>query len=133
MTDERDRIVVELTKFTNGTTEGTPTGSYTFDPDTIRQVINNYKDLAESYAQSAKDAWPMTQLGPSAEEYVSRSFAEKSNKSGDSYVAYCRHYADFFRREAQKCQDALDVYLGVEERTITGLGDSGGDGSRPVV
>jgi hypothetical protein len=134
MADQRDRIAVELTNFATGTTQSTITGGgFTFDPDTIREVINNYKDLAESYAQSAKDAWPMTQVGASADEYVSESFAKKANESGGSFVQYCRHYAAFYLREAQKCQDALDTYLGVEERTIIDLGDAGGDGSRPAV
>jgi hypothetical protein len=133
MDSQRDRIVVELSKSAGGTTEGPITGgSFTFDPDTIRQVINNYKDLADSYDQSVRDADPMAVVGPSADEFVSESFAEKASTSGASYIAYCRHYAGFYLREAQKCQDALDAYLGVEEHTIIQLGNADG-GSRPVV
>jgi PE family protein len=134
MSDERDRIAVELAGFAGGAARGTSTGGgFTFDPETIREVINNYKDLADSYAQSAKDAWSMTQVGPSADEFVSKSFAEKANRSGGSFVEYCRHYAAFYSREAQKCQDALDTYLGVEDRAVIGLGGAGDDGSRPAV
>ena len=132
MDGQRDRIVVELSRFTTGTTDGTG-GSFTFDPDTIRQVINNYKDLAESYAQSVEDAEPMGRVSAPADEYASRSFAAKANASGVSYIAYCKHYAGFYLREAQKCQDALDTYLGTEERTIVELGSVGDHGSRPAV
>ncbi|MFL6121835.1 hypothetical protein [Actinophytocola sp.] len=133
MGGERDRIVVELSKFTNDTTEGTTAGTFTFDPDTIRQVIKNYIELADSYDQSTRDAEPMVKVGPSAQEYVSESFASKVNTSGDSYLAYCRHYSAFYLEQAQKCQDALDTYLGVEERTIIGLGQTGVGDTRPVV
>jgi hypothetical protein len=54
----------------------------------------------------------------------------KANASGNSYIEYCRHYAAFYQQEAQKCQDALDAYLGVEERTVIELGNAG-DGSSP--
>jgi len=133
MADQRDRIAVELTNFATGTTQGTITsGGFTFDPDTIRQVINNYIDLAKSYAQSMDDAEPMRNVSP-GHEYVTESFAYKANASGASYIAYCQHYAGFYLREAQKCQDALDTYLGVEERTVIDLGNAGDGGSRPAV
>jgi hypothetical protein len=132
MDSQRDRIVVELSNYASGSTEGTITGgTFTFDPDTIREVINNYKDLADSYARSVQDAAPMALVTGPADEYVSESFADKANASGASYIAYCDHYAGFYLREAQKCQDALDVYLGVEERTVIGLGDAGDGGSAP--
>ncbi|HYQ67194.1 PE domain-containing protein [Actinophytocola sp.] len=133
MSDQRDRIAVELTNFASGTTQSTNTGSgFTFDPDTIREVINNYKDLADSYAESVRDARPMAMLTPSADEFVSESFAAKANTSGTSYIAYCHHYADFYLREAQKCQDALDAYLGVEAHTVIELGNAGSDSRPPV-
>jgi putative methionine-R-sulfoxide reductase with GAF domain len=134
MADQRDRIAVELTNFATGTTQGTlPGGGFTFDPDTIRQVINNYKDLADSYDESVRDARPMAMLTPSADEFVSESFAAKANASGTSYIAYCQHYAGFYLREAQKCQDALDAYFGVEEHTVVELGNAGNGDSRPPV
>jgi hypothetical protein len=134
MSDERDRIAVELAGFAGGAARGTSTGGgFTFDPDTIREVINNYKDLADSYAQSVREARPMAMLTPSADEFVSEGFAAKANTSGSSYIAYCRHYAALYLREAQKCQDALDACLGVEEHTVIELGNAGGDGSRPPV
>src|SRR6266498_3223988 len=121
MDSQGDRIFVQLRKFSDGT--GTfQGGSYTFDPDTIRQVINNYKDLADSYDESRQNAGRMTKVAPPANEFVSEAFAEAANASGESYVAYCEYYKDFFLREAQKCQDALDTYLGADEQTIIDLG-----------
>ena len=63
MDSPRDRIAVELGGIVGGTTEGTVHGGrFTVDPDTIRQVINNWIELANSYAQSAQDARPMAAL-----------------------------------------------------------------------
>jgi hypothetical protein len=65
MSDQRDRIAVELTSLASGTTQDTVTGGgFTFDPDTIRELINNYKDLADSYDQSVREARPMAMLTP---------------------------------------------------------------------
>jgi hypothetical protein len=55
---------------------------YTFDPDPVRQVVENWTDLAESYADSVTDARPMTTVGPPADGFVSESFAAKANASG---------------------------------------------------
>jgi len=134
MDSQGDRIFVQLRKFSDGTTTGAfQGGSYTFDPDTIRQVINNYKDLADSYNKSADEAEPMTRVAPPGNEFASEGFATAANTSGESYVAYCTHYTAFFLGEAQKCQDALDAYLGAEEHTVIELGKaSDGDSLPPV-
>jgi hypothetical protein len=134
MDSRHDRIAVELRGIVGGTTEGTIHGGrFTFDPDTIQQVINNWMELADSYAQSAQDARPMAAIRPPGDEFVSESFATKANASGLSYIAYCDHNARICLREAQRYQDALDTYLGAEERTIIELGRTTDSGSARVV
>jgi hypothetical protein len=134
MVSQRDRIAGELGRIAGGTTEGTINGGrFTFDPDTITQVVKNWKDLADSYDQSVRDARSMTQVAPPGDEFVSESFADKANASGKSYIAYCEHNRDMCKREAQRYQDALDTYLGAEERTIIELDKVDDSGSRPVV
>ena len=134
MDSQRDRIVVQLRKFANGTATGTfQGGSYAFDPDTIRQVINNYKDLADSYNESKQVAERMAKVAPPGNEFVSEAFAEAANASGKSYIAYCEYYKGFFLGEAQKCQDALDAYLGAEEQTVIDLGKTDDGDSPPPV
>jgi len=134
MDSHRDRAAAHLGGIVSGTTQGTISGgSYTFDPDTIRQVIKNWTDLAESYIQSSQDARPMARVAPPGDEYVSESFAHKANASGQSYIAYCRRNADICHREAQRYQDALDTYLGVEDRTVIEIGKTGDGETPPVV
>jgi PE family len=134
MDSRHDRIAVELGGIVGGRTEGTIHGGrFTFDPDTIQQVINNWVELADSYAQARQDAFAMTQIKPPGDEFVSQSFAAKANASGESYIAYCKHNRDICRREAQRYQDALDTYLGAEERTIIEFGKTDDSGFPPVV
>lgn len=133
MDGRHDPMAADLRGVVSGTTEATIHGGrFTFDPDQIRQVIQNWKDLADSYARSATDSLIMTRVAPPGNEFVSESFAVKANATGASYIAYCEHNRDICMREAQRYQDALDAYLGVEERTIIELGKVD-DGSSPVV
>lgn len=132
MTSHRNHTAGELRGIVRGTTEGTITGGgYTFDPDTIKQVIDNWHDLAISYHQSIRDARPMAATAPPGDEFVSESFTVKANASGESYIEYCRSNRDICLREAQRYQDALDSYLGVEERTIIELGNVDDGSSTP--
>ncbi|HYQ67196.1 hypothetical protein [Actinophytocola sp.] len=55
---------------------------------------------------------------------VSDSFATKANTPGASYVAYGQRNMAICPREAQRCQDALDTYLGVEDRTVIDIGST---------
>jgi hypothetical protein len=134
MDSRRDQVVAQLRGIVSGTTEGTINGGqYTFDPDQIRQVIKNWTELAYSYAKSRQDARPMTTVAPPGNEFVSESFAAKANWSGESYVAYCKRNTLICLQEAQRYQDALDAYLGAEERTIIELGKTDDGGTPPVV
>jgi hypothetical protein len=133
MDSRRDQIAGQLRGAVTGTTEGAINGGgYTFDPDTIKQVIKNWVELANSYAQSAAEARPMARIGPPGDEFVSKSFADKANASGESYISYCIHNADICTHEAQRYQDALDAYLGAEERTIIKIGKADDDPSTPL-
>jgi hypothetical protein len=134
MDTRRDQVAAQLRDVMSGTTDGTVSGGqYTFDPDQIRQVIKNWTDLATSYATSWRQARPMTNVAPPGNEFVSESFAAKANWSGESYIAYCQRNTDICVREAQRYQDALDAYLGAEDRTIIELGKTDDDGTPPVV
>ena len=133
MDGHRDQVVGQLRGIVSGTTEGTISGGkYSFDPDTIRQIINNWVELAHSYNQSVQDARPMAVIAPPGDEFVSESFADKANASGRSYIAYCEHNRDICLREAQRYQDALNAYLGAEEHAIIELGKTDGDPSTPL-
>lgn len=133
MASDRYRIAGDLREAATGSSEATITGGrFTFDSDQIRQVITNWKDLADSYDRSIEQARPMAAIGPPGEEFASLGFATAANASGNSYLAYCARNRDICLREGQRYQDALDAYLGAEERTIIEL-DKTVDGSKPAV
>jgi hypothetical protein len=59
--DRHDQIAGQLRSLATG-------GRYTFDQDTIKQVITNWVELASSYHRSTQDAYPMTRVAPPGDE-----------------------------------------------------------------
>lgn len=132
-----DRIVMRLGGIVGGETTGTITGgAFTFSPDRAKQIRDTWKELADSYDKSISRARTMYQITPPAQDFASVSFTDIANTSGASYARFCQGRRDKCLREAQRYQDALDTYLGAEERTVIALGDAGtsaDDGTPPPV
>lgn len=121
-----DRNTMNLGGFVSGETTGTIRGgAFTFSPDRAKQIRDTWKELAASYHDSLLNADIMSRIVAPAQDFVSVSFTEKANTSGASYIKFCKGRRDKCLREAQRYQDALDTYLGAEERTIVTLGNAG--------
>lgn len=54
-------------------------------------------------------------------DFASESVAGAAVSYGRAYLAYLEHNRDYCFNEAQRCQDALSDYLGVERRNVTGI------------
>jgi hypothetical protein len=114
-------------------TEGAITsGQFAFTPDQLQQIINNWKDLADSYDESLMSSVVIAQVEGPGRDFASQAFAKVANQSGQSYLAYLTHNRDYCLQEAQRCQDVLDTYLGVEDRTTIEL-DKADGGSTSIV
>lgn len=125
-----DSVRPELTGITSGRTDAAITsGDFAYTPDQLQQIINNWKDLATSYNDSVRDARNMTRVVGPGRDFASHAFAEAANQSGRAYLAYLENNRDYCLQEAQRCQDALDAYLGLEERTIIELNKADGGSS----
>ena len=130
---DQDRIQALLGGIQTGETTGTVTGGqFSYAPDEMKQVVKNWIELANSYDQSLRNCDIIVQVLPPAEDFASTAFAKAANSSGRSYMAYLQHNRDYCLEQAQLFQDALDDYLGAEERTIIGLnGAVESDGPQP--
>jgi hypothetical protein len=117
-----------------GSTHGTfTTGSFAFTESEIRQIINNWLDIAESYDASIDKAYSATQIDGPGLDFASNSFANAANRSGSSLVEYLAKNQAYCLEQAQLSQNALDDYLGVEHTNVTEIFKTRQQGPRPGI
>lgn len=123
----RDQIRSELGGFfSQGHTQGTViSGTFAYDEDELRQLVTRWLDLAESYQTSVSTTAPMTSVSGPGLEFASEGQANAANASGNSYREHLRTSYQYCVDQAQKCQDALDEYLGVEHHNVEKMIDAG--------
>ncbi|HYQ67671.1 hypothetical protein [Actinophytocola sp.] len=120
--------------FTTHTTDGTITGgTFTYNESDMRTIINNWRELADSYDNSLDRAHRLARIEPPAEDFASRAHAAAANRSGDSYKHYVEHNRDYCSQQADLCQKALDHYLGIEQNNTIEISKTAPDGSRPRI
>ena len=131
--DSRDQIRSELGGFfSQGHTQGSITsGTFAYDEDELRQLVTRWLDLAESYQTSMSATAPMTRVAGPGLEFASEGHANAANASGNAYREHLRSSFEYCVGQAQKCQDALDEYLGVEHSNVRDILDAGPVDSGP--
>src|SRR2546430_202950 len=89
------------------------TGSFSCTPDQLRDLVTEWKDLADNYNQSVADSNALEQVDGPGNEYASKSLASVASSSGGAYVRSLQEKYQYCLDQAQKLQDTLDDYLGV--------------------
>ncbi|GAB1511868.1 hypothetical protein [Actinophytocola sp. KF-1] len=129
---DQDRIQALLGGIQTGETTGTVTGGqFSYDEATLRQIIKNWRELAQSYNDSLRNARPMALISSPADDFASTTFTGKANESGKAYLSYLQHNRDYCLEQAQLFQDALNDYLGTEEQVVIDLNDAADSGPQP--
>jgi hypothetical protein len=100
-------------------------GSFSFDPDELQSLIRKWRELADDYADSRRNADAMMLITPPGDDFASKAHAEVANKSGASYSAYLLNNWLYCRDQADLFQQALDDYLGVEHVNEAEVNKSG--------
>jgi hypothetical protein len=131
----RDDIETQLgDMFTTHTAEGTVTGgTFTYRESDMRTIIDNWRDLADSYDRSLRNAERMARILPPAEDFASPSHTAVANESGKSYRSYLAHNREYCRNQAELFQRTLDDYLGVENTNVTEMNKKAPEGHLPRV
>jgi hypothetical protein len=115
--------------FTTHTTDGTITGgTFTYNESDMRTIINNWRELADSYQKSMTNADIMSMIDPPADDFASRSHSAMANKSGMSYRTYLEHNVRYCDEQAELFQRTLDEYLDIEHATITEMNQTAPEG-----
>lgn len=125
--DHRDHIRSELGGFfSHGHAEDTVTsGGFAYDEDTLRSLVTDWLNLADSYRDSAENAARMVQVEGPGLDFASQAHANAANESGKSYLHYLVQNQAYCTQQAQLFQNALDDYLGVEYTNVAEINKSG--------
>jgi hypothetical protein len=110
---------------THTATAAITTGTFSYTPEALRDLVTRWTSLAESYQQSRENAQAMTQVKGPGLEYASQAHASVANSSGQAYLLSVEQKWRYCLAQAQKFQNALDDYLGVEHRNIETMDSAG--------
>ncbi|CRK62076.1 hypothetical protein [Alloactinosynnema sp. L-07] len=102
-------------------------GKFTFRPAEIEAIVKDWLELAAGYETSQRDSRSMINTGAPGNEIASQTHASTARISGQAYFDSLVEKAEYCYTQAQKFQDALSDYKGVDRssvRRITTAGDS---------
>src|SRR6266498_851160 len=97
------------------------TGSFSYTPDQMRAIITDFLDLARSYEHSLNTARYMATVEAPGLDYASESHAVAARAMGEDYLRSIENSRQYCLAQAQKFQDTLDDYLGLEHRNVAQL------------
>jgi hypothetical protein len=96
-------------------------GSFQFDESTMRKLVKDWLDLADSYEASRRTARRMMLVEGPGLDFASHAYAKAASSSGEAYYQYLTKNRDYCDEQAQLFQKALDDYLGIEQTNVTEL------------
>lgn len=104
-----------------GATGGVGGGQFAFRPDEIQALVKDWLDLAVSYRESALNAQNLASVSGPAEDSASELHATAASSSGHLYLQSLEEKLHYSIGQAQKCQDALNDYQGVDRQNVSDL------------
>jgi hypothetical protein len=107
--------------------------SFQFDEATMRKLITEWHDLADSYEASRNASVVMAMVEAPGMDFASNAYAKAASSSGTAYLQYLGKNRDYCLDQAELFQKALDDYLGVEHTAVTEMDKSGSQGSHPGI
>jgi hypothetical protein len=110
---------------THTATAAFTTGSFSYTPDQLRNIITKFLDLAASYRDSLINARDMAQVQAPGLEYASESHATAARAMGKAYLQSLEDSWRYCVGQAQKFQDTLHDYLGVERQSVLNINNAG--------
>jgi hypothetical protein len=109
---------------------GSGPGSFVYDEATLRSLITKWVELADHYDGSLSRTTLGTVQAPGL-DVASEALAKSANTSGTAYMKYLEQNFQYCVEQAQKLQDTLDDYLGVEHHNVMELVKAGSDQPQP--
>jgi hypothetical protein len=94
-------------------------GTFSYTPEALSDLIAEWQSMADDYRISVKESRSLVAVQGPGTEYASRSHATMANISGQAYAASLNEKLAYCLAQAQKLQDTLDDYLGVEHHNIS--------------
>jgi PE family len=92
-----------------------PGDGYQFNPDELKGVIQDWKNLRAKFLEAYNAAVPMTQVQAMGDEPASHGVTNKANLSGAAYQQENRAMQDYCTDQIKKLQATLDAYTAQEQ------------------
>lgn len=100
-------------------------GTFTFVPDEVRAIVKDWIELALGYDESIRNTDTFVYVQPPGDEYASEHYVQRTSQSGRMYLESLIQKQEYCYDQAQKFQDALHDYLGVERESVRDIAESG--------
>src|SRR6266540_2503920 len=101
------------------------TGTFSYTPDQLRAIVTRLTNLADSYRSSRDNARHMATVEGPGLEYASQSHAAAVRASGLAYRQSIENERLSCMAMAQRFQDTLADYLGLEHRSVEQMNQAG--------
>jgi hypothetical protein len=88
---------------------------YSYSPEQLRAIIKDYEDIKEELIMADRQARPMAQVSPPAEEDASTGYAQKANASGRAFIESNRQAIQYVDGEIAKLRAVLQQYNEAEQ------------------
>ncbi|MGC7093832.1 hypothetical protein ACPZ19_04115 [Amycolatopsis lurida] len=103
-----------------------PPGGYSFEPDQLIDIAQEWESLADAYEADILLAKRLTRVeGPGA-EYASGDNAQVVRQSGEALVSALGDRVDYCRAQAEKFRSAAGQYAEAEASAGDEIGNQGG-------
>jgi hypothetical protein len=100
-------------------------GTFSYTPDQMREIIKTFLDLADSYRNSLVNAHAMANVEAPGLEFASAFHAADARAMGEDYLRSIHDSWQYCLTQAQKFQDTLDGYTGLEHHSVAQLNQAG--------
>ncbi|WP_154814462.1 hypothetical protein [Actinophytocola xinjiangensis] len=100
-------------------------GGFSFDEDTLRDLVTDWLTLADEYRESVVRTDQLILIQPPGLDFASEAQTKAVHRHTEAFLRYLAHNHDYCLRQAQNFQDALHDYLGIERRNVRDLQDAG--------
>lgn len=127
-----DSIQASLAPMTDAPAPVGPVGNYgisgqfTFVPDEVRAIVKDWIELAREYDHSIRNADQLVVIvEPPGKDQASEFYVQRTGTAVTMYAESLIQKQEYCYNQAQKFQDALNDYLGVERQSVRNITSSG--------
>ncbi|WP_083935886.1 PE domain-containing protein [Saccharomonospora halophila] len=102
-----------------------PEGNFTFSPEELDKIIQEWEDLRSSLEDDQRDAAHMASVTPPGRDFASNDFADTANPSGRSFLEAIRRMISYVDKYIEALKDARQSIVAQDEQATNDIAKSG--------